>query len=147
MVPTPDPTLEPSEWPDLMTLTATILGEAEGESLLGKRAVAYVIMNRAADARWPDTPGDVCLQRLQFSCWNAGSPRVPKMLNPRRTGVDRKVWDDCFRAAVEALFKLEPDPTGSANHYLAPGSLKILPMWAQPERVVARIGAHHFYRL
>lgn len=147
MTPTPDPTLEPSKWPDMLTVAATVLGEAEGESLYGKRAVAYVIMNRAADARWPDTPGDVCLQRLQFSCWNTGSPRVPKMMNPRRTGVGSKVWDDCFRATVEAMYKLEPDPVNGANHYLAPGSLKVLPIWAKPEKIVAKIERHWFYRL
>lgn len=41
MTPTPDPTLEPSKWPDMLTVAATVLGEAEGESLYGKRAVAH----------------------------------------------------------------------------------------------------------
>ncbi len=145
--PVPDPSKEPAEWADLLTLAATVCGESEGESLLGKRAVAYVIMNRVADPRWPDTPGEVCLQKYQFSAWNTGSPRVPKMLNPQKTGIDRQVWDDCFRAAVEAMYRLEPDPTNGANSYLAPGSLKVLPIWAKTDKITAKIGAHFFYRL
>lgn len=145
--PVPDPTKEPAEWADLITLAATVCGEAEGESLLGKRAVAYVVMNRAADPRWPDNPGEVCLQRHQFSCWNIGSSRVPKMMSPKRTGISQKSWDDCFRAATEAMYKLEPDPTNGANHYLAPGSLKVLPIWAKADKIVAKIDAHYFYLL
>lgn len=144
--PVPPLGVEPDDWPDLLVVAATVLGEAEGENLTGKRAVAYVVLNRAADSRWPDSPREVCLQRLQFSCWNVGSPRIPVMLAPQGR-VSEQVWSDCFRAAIEAMFGIEPDPTGGANHYLAPRSLKSLPAWATTDKLVAKLGAHQFYRL
>jgi spore germination cell wall hydrolase CwlJ-like protein len=144
--PVPDPNLAPALWPDLMVLASTLLGEAEGEPYEGKVAVAHVIMNRARDKRWPDLPGMVCLQHLQFSCWNRGSPRYAAMLTPKKH-VSAAVWADCFRAACAAMMGFEPDPTHGANHYLAPGSLEKLPSWADPARKVARIARHDFYRL
>lgn len=144
--PVPDIDTPPALWPDLMTLAATVLGEAEGESYEGKVAVAHVVMNRARDPRWPDTPGAVCLQALQFSCWNLGRQRYPVMLAPKkRVGAD--TWADCMRAAFAAMAGFEPDPTHGANHYLAPDSLARLPSWADPARKVATIGGHDFYRL
>ncbi len=59
--PVPDHRGDPYRWPRAMVVAATVLGEAEGESLTGKRAVASVILNRAADKRWPDDPALVCL--------------------------------------------------------------------------------------
>lgn len=144
--PVPEAARDPRIWSPLVVLAATVLGEAEGEDEIGKRAVAYVVMNRAADSRWPDDPAEVCLQKLQFSCWNVGSPRIPTMFRPQGH-VTEEVWNACFRVALEAMFKLEPDPSMGANHYLAPKSLAKLPSWAVPDKLVAQLGRHSFYRL
>lgn len=144
--PVPVASEPPAEWPDLIVLAATVLGEAEGESYLGKRAVAHVIMNRVADKRWPDRPSDVCLQPKQFSCWNVGSPRLPSMFNPHGH-VEEHVWNDCFRAAIGAWTHEEPDPSCGANCYLAAGSLRVLPIWAKADRIVTKIDNHTFYAL
>jgi len=141
--PTPDSSETPELWPDLVTLAATVLGEAEGESYIGKLAVAWVVMNRVADSRWPDEPGAVCLQKLQFSCWNVGSSRLHSMFNPRKT-IKERLWNDCFKAAMGAVFGLDPDPTSGANHYLAPKSLKFMPRWYDASKVVAKIDNHEF---
>lgn len=144
--PTPPSDLPPREWADILTVAATVWGEAENQSLTGKRAVACVVMNRVEDTRWPKTPGEVCLQSLQFSCWNKDSPRLPGMLDPK-SHTTEPVWNDCFRAAMEAVFRLEPDPTAGANHYLNPAGMARPPIWARPDLIVARIGDHVFYRL
>lgn len=146
-LPTPDSSLSPRDWPGLLVMAATVLGEAEGESFAGKCAVARVIVNRARDKRWPDTPEEVCLQRLQFSCWNAGSPRIPVMTNPRAHGVKESTWTECIRASLEAMWNIGMDQTNGANHYLAPSSLEHLPSWATAGRQVAKIGNHTFYLL
>lgn len=145
-LPVPDPKRPPDEWPGAMVMASTILGEAAGESMEGKRAVAAVILNRVRDDRWPDSPEAVCLQRLQFSCWNVGSPTLPRMFNPK-SFVTEEVWSDCLRAALEAMWGLQSDPTGGANHYLNPASLKNVPSWARPDKIVAKIERHTFYRL
>ena len=59
---------------DIEALTLTIFGEARGEPLEGKAAVASVVMNRVKHPdRFADTIRGVCLQPKQFSCWNPGA--------------------------------------------------------------------------
>lgn len=148
--PTPDTSDGPSDWPDLITLTATVYGEAEGEPDDGKRAVACVIVNRSRDPRWPDAIGSVCLQPMQFSCWNSGSPRLAVMRNPQRYGRE-EIWTACFRAACAALWGRD-DQTSGANHYLNTAVTRqmrggTLPSWYDAAKVTATIGAHEFLRL
>lgn len=150
-LPVPDPRGAPEEWPGALVMASTILGEAAGEPLEGKQAVAAVIMNRARDHRWPDRPEEVCLQKMQFSCWNIGSPTLPRMFNPK-SFVSEEVWGDCLRAALEAIWGLIPDPTNGANHYLNPTVTRqirggTLPSWHNPAKITATIGAHEFLRL
>lgn len=147
-LPVPNPKFAPDEWPGLMVFASTILGEAAGEPMEGKRAVAAVVMNRVRDERWPDRPEDVCLQRLQFSCWNVGSPTLPRMFNPKQF-VSEETWSDCLRAAMEATWQPQQSDTlvHGANHYLNPRAISKLPKWASDDKIVAQIGRHVFYRL
>ncbi len=144
-VPYPEPGIPRDMQSDLMILAQTILGEAEGEMCDGKLAVGFTIVNRSKDSRWPDRVGDVCLQRLQFSAWNAGSPRVPVMMNPKRRA-SLMIWRDCWRAATAAFFGLSCDPTGGANHYLV-SEIQSSTYWARDENPTAIIGDHSFFRL
>ena len=148
--PVPESSREPSTWSAMVLMAATVLGEAEGEDTIGKRAVAYVIINRVRDpkGRWPIDPAEVCLQRLQFSCWNVGSPRIPTMFRPQ-AHVSEATWNDCFRVSMEAMFNLEPDPTNGATAYLnEKETRKIrggeLPKWFDESKVTLRLGAHTF---
>lgn len=149
--PTPEQGLAPEEWADVTMMAATILGEAEGEPFAGKLGVSWVIQNRVTDPRWPNRAGEVCLAPMQFSCWNPGSPRIATMKNPRALTTEG-IWNDCFRAALDAMYGFTPDPTKGANHYLNPTVTRrqrggTMPGWYTPERIVARIGEHEFLRL
>lgn len=55
---------------DIIALVA--LGEAEGESELGKRLVIDTILNRVDSEKWPDTILDVCWQKGQYCCLHNG---------------------------------------------------------------------------
>lgn len=63
-------------------LTLTLIGEARGEPIEGMVAVGNVIRNRLRHE-----PGryksysDVCLARLQFSCWNEDDPNRVLLLS------------------------------------------------------------------
>lgn len=48
-------------------LANVIYHEARGESRTGQAAVAYVVLNRVADKRFPNTVKEVIWQRNQFS--------------------------------------------------------------------------------
>ncbi|MBP5593952.1 MAG: cell wall hydrolase [Pseudobutyrivibrio sp.] len=57
---------------DVELIAKVVLGEAEGESELGKRLVASTILNRVDSDIWPNTVHDVCYQSGQFCCLHNG---------------------------------------------------------------------------
>lgn len=120
----------------------TVWREARGESYNAKLAIAHVIRNRMRDQakRWPRTPSGVCLQRLQFSCFNADDPNVA--LYPKD---DDPVFLECCRAVEEAEAG-GFDASRGANHYhhLPAGQE---PKWADKNKLTVVIGKGKFYRL
>lgn len=141
---------------DILYMAATIWGEARGEPYLGKVAVAWVIMNRAnkpgawsrqSDQAVPaDTPAAVCIEPLQFSCWNAADPNS-KMVKALTAGdalqnLGNEVYRSCLRAAIDVIDLVEADPTNGSTNYHATG---ILPAWAVRKSPAAEIGRHLFY--
>lgn len=146
--PEPDNLLAQNEYPDLMLLACTVLGEAEGESDDGKIAVAWTVINRAEDSkrRWPKDIGAVCLQPFQYSAWQ--NPRRLSVMRTPRIHVSPTIWEACFKAACGAMFKLLPDPTGGATHYLNEhvvlATVGKLPSWFHEAAVTVRMDAHTF---
>ena len=76
-----------AEQPPVSLLALTLWGEARGEPVLGKRAVAWVVRNRMSIAEaWLERKGrqhplfgdgtvaGVVLRPYQFSCWLKGDP-------------------------------------------------------------------------
>lgn len=138
---------------DLSLLATTDYLEAEGEPWLGKLGVAFAIANR--HERWQQSVSDIVFARFQFSAWNTESPRRLTI-----DTLDPVIYQDCYKAACAALFRLVPDPTFGADHYLQVETVLAqtgrLPSWAaapsdpkrpDPTKVTAVIGAHTFLRL
>ncbi len=127
-------------------LARTIYGEARGELVRGKEAVAAVVINRVRRARarggqfwWGNDIESVCLKPYQFSCWNPGDPNRSKI---EAVGRDNRVFQSCLRVARRAVSGTLKDPTGGATHYHVNS---IFPPWARGKAACAEIGAHHFY--
>ncbi|MEO5336888.1 MAG: cell wall hydrolase [Magnetospirillum sp. WYHS-4] len=148
----PDSLPDPHDLSEEQVLARTLWGEARGEKHEGRVAVACVILNRAARAQahrrrkgtrfwWGETPKEVCLQPLQFSCWNGSDQNLPKMLAV--TEAD-KAFADCLAIARDALAGRLVDNTGGATHYINPKLVD--PSWAKSMIETARIGRHAFYR-
>jgi spore germination cell wall hydrolase CwlJ-like protein len=120
----------------------TVWGEARGEPDAGKRAVAWVIRNRAASPGWWGADVEsVCRKPGQFSCWNEG--------DPNRDGIERLADRDpvylCCLEIVREVMAADPvrDPTRGASHYHARGIEP--PFWAIGHEPSAAIGNHLFY--
>lgn len=130
---------------DIDMLARTIYGEARGELVRGKEAVAAVIMNRVRRARqrggywWGDDVVGVCAKPWQFSCWNEGDSNRRKI---EAVTAANRTFQTCIRIARRALAGTLPDPTDGATHYHAAG---ITPPWAQKRVPAAEIGEHRFY--
>ncbi len=140
-------------------LARTIYGEARGESIAGKVAVANVVLNRALKARkfkenkiaegshtfGNGTVSSACLRRLQFSCWNEKDPNYAKVQNVKATDL---TFSECITIARLATAGLLVDNTHNSTHYHAlsigfPSSWK---KFEDPDPSPAVIiGGHAFY--
>ena len=139
-----------AELPDDELLARLVWGEARGESIVGKIAVAHVVMNRVKTGKYGGKGGvkGVCLKPWQFSCFNAKDPNLQLMLEPFG-GRDAPIFRDCLLEARMALGGLSQDPTIGATHYFNPA---VVPggwpaSWDR-SRMMRRptIGRHKFYR-
>ena len=126
-------------------LARTIWGEARGELVRGKEAVAAVVLNRVRRARkrghywWGNDIESVCRRPHQFSAWNPNDPNRDKLL---AVTPDNRAFQSCLRIARRAVHGGLDDPTGGATHYHA---RSVSPPWARGKAASAEIGRHLFY--
>ncbi|CAN0511496.1 unnamed protein product [Laminaria digitata] len=125
---------------DLHCLAQNIYHEARGEPMVGKVAVAHVVLNRVADRRWPRQICSVIkqggykrLHRCQFSWWCDGRSDTPR---------DRAAWKESLHVAKMIKKGVINDPTNGALWYHA---LSVSPSWAKKLDRYTRIGQHVFY--
>jgi N-acetylmuramoyl-L-alanine amidase len=146
---------------DVMALGITMDGEGRGESITGRAAIAWTVINRHAlsPKRYGATIADVCLKRLQYSCWW----EVGGQENYART---MRVAEDVFRKRVNdlpepTLTRLKEsnylaagiiqrtilDPTHGATHYCTETLYqRFPPKWAVNLTPCARHGNHVFFK-
>ena len=139
----------PTDWDDLTLMAAVNFLEAEGEPDDGKLGVVWVAVNRAD--RWRQSVKEVLLKPSAFSCLNPDY--FPTMGYARLTAASDSAAEACWRAAAAGLWRLQPDPTGAADHYLNIPATKAgrkkhdLPPWFNADRVTVVIGRHTFLKL
>lgn len=154
----PDPTLPAREQPDDVIIGLTVLGEAEGESELGKSAVAHVVKNRMK--RSGKGAADICFAPWQFSCWNPGTTRRQFLADTTKaaaSNIAAGLWSSCWVAAHNALSGTSADPTSGATHYCTVAlwgvddSKRRRPRWHSAQELAAgrtvetfRLGGHVF---
>ena len=135
---------------DFEVLAATLYGEARSEPLLGKQAVACVILNRVAlsDNRPQFGDGTIagaCLEPWQFSCWNDHDPNRARLI-----GLDftkpAPALAACIAVAEDAIAGKLTDPTQGCCFY----KVTTLPWprdWGKQVAPTVTIGHHSFYKL
>jgi N-acetylmuramoyl-L-alanine amidase len=129
--------------PDAKLLARCVWGEARGESILGKLAVAHVVLNRVkAKSYYGGSVREVLLKPLQFSCFKEDDPNLAKILSLDPSNPDLAY---CQAVADTSLLTGNPDPTGGATHYHAAGTR---PSWVGSPQMgfLRQIGNHLFYR-
>lgn len=128
-------------------LALCLWGEARGETMAGKIAVASVIVNRAKAGGWfGATVRDVILKPKQFSCFNAGDPNhIPLCLRAQLWNhyiQKDKALRECFRIAEGVLSGAVKGNVGGATHYKTTACAA---SWAASMERVAVIGNHEFF--
>ena len=110
----------------VVVVALTLFGEAAGEPLAGKQAVASVIHCRA-QARGTGGLVGVCKAPRQFSCWNAGTPVVPDDALSWRAYrqcwliADSMVRGDLLRRLMRPLPRYSVNPGGQPHGAVAIG--------------------------
>ena len=112
---------------DVELLARAVNGEARGESLEGKVAVAAVIINRTKSPEFPRSVKGVIFQSGAFDAVEDGQV----WLTPEKTA---------YQAAELAL--QGHDPTGDAIYYYNPAKTTNKWIWSRP--VITKIGRHVF---
>ena len=126
------PTLPPK---DQDLLVRTVFGEAEGETALGRQAVAHVALNRAKQQGKP--VGEVVMAPRQFDGLT-GKTRGKRAQSIKRTSAGYKE----AAKAVDAALAAEVDPTKGSTHF---HHVNITPRWAEGKTPTIIIGKHAFY--
>lgn len=140
---------------DAQLLALTIYGEARGEPIEGRIAVASVIRNRLLAKHFGATYREVCLQKWQFSCWlpQGGQANYDTVMAAARQclKVSRELGPDLRECAWIADGFVEDairDRVLGATHY---ATFEILasskpPAWANGFHPVCSIGHHAFFK-
>ena len=123
----------------LRCLTQAVYYEAGFEPIAGRRAVAQVVLNRAAHPAFPKSVCGVVYQGVnrpvcQFSFTCDGS--LNRRPNPA-------AWKEAEAVAFAALSGYVEASVGYSTHYHAN---YVSPYWAPKLVKIAQIGAHIFYR-
>lgn len=146
---------------DEQTLTLTLLGEARGEDVEGRIAVANVIRNRVRDDRWPDAFKDVCLQKMQFSCWQTvgGAANYKSLMDladrllngkpPNISFVSDALLRETAWIARGVISGETRDRTSGANHYLTRSlwESSTPPQWVRGVTPSCLILRHAFFKI
>ncbi len=137
---------------DRDALTLTVYGEARGEPIDGKIAVAMVIRNRVAtNYRGKATYAEVCFDPQQFSCWNPDDVNAAH-LKAIAPALSQGIYHDealrlCQEIADATIGGRLADNTQGANHYLTTALYTSAPpTWARQVPVITR-GAQVFLRV
>lgn len=129
---------------------ATIFGEARGEPIEGKVAVACVLRNRVAAGRFGKGYREVALAPKQFSCWNAdGSVNYESVLQAARQlqeGSPGPVLRECAWVFDGVRDGVLFDRSNAATHYATNAAIAAGHVaWAKGLVPCAVIGNHSFF--
>ncbi|MEO9820829.1 MAG: cell wall hydrolase [Paracoccaceae bacterium] len=121
-------------------MTEALYFEARGETVKGQFAVAEVILNRVASARFPDTVCGVINQgtgkkyQCQFTYTCDGRAEIVR---------EPKAFERVGKVARIALDGQVPELTKGATHY---HTTAVRPRWSRTYTRTASYGVHLFYR-
>jgi N-acetylmuramoyl-L-alanine amidase len=125
---------------DIEVAARTILQEARGETLEGRKAVAHVIKNRLLNGRWGHSLSSVCLWHAQFSGWSCLDPNFAYACGVRDEDPALKSAKDVLNDVLNG----EEDFTNGAMFYYA--KTIPAPYWVDESQFCGEWGFQKFYK-
>ncbi len=162
----------PQNLDEVYCMAQNVYFEARHESMVGKIAVAHVVMNRIEDKKWPNTVCEVVKEgpvreswktkkdptlakedrkyyprrdRCQFSWYCDGKADMLWVTYKDGTVIEQNMtaWRDSIHVALFVINdKWSMDPTDGATFYYNPNIAN--PAWAGKYRETAIFGNHRF---
>lgn len=132
--------------PQCRKLAEAIFFESRGEPQLGQYAVAFAIINRRDNGRWPDTVSGVVDQRINGTCQFSYICQLDQRLREQMIAKRQSVWEGTLQIAHDVYYFAVPDLTEGADHFYNPQKVPRTPKFARVYEYVATIGDHKFYR-
>ena len=162
----------PQNIDEVYCMAQNVYFEARHESMIGKIAVAHVVMNRIEDKKWPGTVCEVVKQGPIRESWKTRKytnlPKEERVYWPRRDRCqfswycdghrdmlwvtykdgtiipqNMNAWRDSIHVALFVINgKWNMDPTDGATFYYNPNIAN--PAWAGKYTETAIIGNHRF---
>lgn len=132
---------KPFSLSDRDLMIRTVIGEAGGESPVGRQAVAHVIRNRVNSGDFGDDISSVILAPKQFSVWNKGDKAGDYA---RRVSENSDLYQQTGEIVDGVMAGTLDDPTGGKVNYYNPSDAS--PKWGPKlaEQGSTRIGNHLF---
>lgn len=134
-------------------LATNMYFEARGESYEGKKAVAFVTLNRVESDKFPNNICDVVYQAQYSSWWKTNKDRLVPIRNKCQfswycDGKSDRIrntseYDSLYRLASEIIVGKHTDNTNGAEYYHAS---YVRPVWRLAFNKTADIGEHTFYK-
>ena len=122
-------------------LQQNIYFEARDQSELGKRAVAWVTLNRVDDSRYPDTICEVVWQKKQFSWTHDGKSDVPS-----DNVIEQRAWKRAGEVTESVLFKYYSGSNKLVGDAVMFHADYVAPYWMDHYEEVVTIDNHIFYQ-
>ena len=129
-------------WIDTVFLALVVWREARGESNECKSAVAFSILNRVKRPSW----WGKTVQEVLFKKWQYTSMTAPHDPQLTKWPIDSdKSWEQCFRAAVDAISDNVLNPVVGADSYWDDSISR--PKWANDQNFVKKINRINFHNV
>lgn len=124
---------------EIQCMAKVMYFEARGEGSLGMAAVGYVVLNRMAHARYPDTVCTVVYDRnrrgCQFSWVCDGIPDVIR---------NQRLFAEAREIAVDVMStRMISNPIDDSIYFR---HHRVRSRYASSQRLVAQVGQHKFFR-
>lgn len=143
----PSPVLTKEQYKDykrqLLCLADNIYYEAGNQSIKGKKAVAYVTLNRANSNHWPSDICDVVYQKTKNATTGITVCQFSWVCEKHRQR-ENNVWTLSYNVAKHVMkeyYSNNSDPTNGSNYYHAN---YVSPGWKLQK--VVQIESHIFYK-
>lgn len=141
---------------EAQVVALTLFGEARGEPIEGRIAIASIIRNRVTLKRhaFGLTPREACLKRWQFSCWipEGGAVNYGVLMDAVHlvsSNALSPMLRECLWVADGALGGLFLESVKGSTHYYNPAAMKpagTMPDWAVGKTPACTINAHLFFK-